>query len=64
MPMVKAVPRGLTATADAYLTPAIAAYLTTFRAGFDAGLAAPPAAGGGGGDSAGRPGLLFMQSDG
>ncbi len=40
MPMVKAVPRGLTACADAYLTPSIAAYLTAFRSGFDTGLQA------------------------
>ena len=35
MPMVKAVPRGLTSCADAYLTPSIQRYLTTFRVGFD-----------------------------
>jgi 5-oxoprolinase (ATP-hydrolysing) len=50
MPMVKAVPRGLTSCADAYLTPSIQRYLTTFRVGFDAGLKDLE--------------LLFMQSDG
>ena len=48
--MVKMVPRGFTAAADAYLTPHILRYLATFRAGFDAGLDAV--------------GVLFMQSDG
>ena len=50
MPMVKMVPRGFTAAADAYLTPHIMRYIATFQAGFDAGL--------------GRVGLYFMQSDG
>lgn len=35
MPMVKAVPRGFTTAADAYLTPVIARYVESFRAGFD-----------------------------
>jgi hypothetical protein len=35
MPMVKIVPRGFTATADAYLTPQITRYIAGFRAGFD-----------------------------
>lgn len=34
MPMVRAVPRGYTACADAYLTPCIGRYLEGFRAGF------------------------------
>lgn len=34
MPMVRAVPRGYTACADAYLTPCIRHYLDSFRAGF------------------------------
>jgi 5-oxoprolinase (ATP-hydrolysing) len=38
MPMVKAVSRGYTTAADAYLTPVIARYLESFRAGFDAGF--------------------------
>jgi len=50
MPMVKMVPRGFTAAADAYLTPHIARYLETFRSGFDEGLD--------------RVRLSFMQSDG
>lgn len=50
MPMVKMVPRGFTAAADAYLTPHIQCYLATFRSGFDAGLD--------------RVELSFMQSDG
>lgn len=50
MPMVRAVPRGLTACADAYLSPSIARYLTTFQSGFDEGLS--------------KVELLFMQSDG
>lgn len=35
MPMVKAVPRGFTTAADAYLTPVIARYVESFRSGFD-----------------------------
>jgi 5-oxoprolinase (ATP-hydrolysing) len=38
IPMVKLVPRGLTACVDAYLTPCIRTYLATFTAGFDAAL--------------------------
>lgn len=37
--MVKMVPRGFTAAADAYLTPHIMRYILAFQAGFDAGLA-------------------------
>lgn len=50
MPMVKMVPRGFTAAADAYLTPHILRYVETFRAGFDQGLKNVP--------------VYFMQSDG
>jgi 5-oxoprolinase (ATP-hydrolysing) len=50
MPMVKMVPRGFTATADAYLTPHILKYIQTFSEGFDSGLKNTP--------------LYFMQSDG
>ena len=60
-PVVKMVPRGYTATADAYLTPHIARYITAFQSGFDGGLMAEAAAGGGG-SAGGR--LSFMQSDG
>ena len=38
IPMVKLVPRGLTACVDAYLTPCIKTYLATFCSGFDAQL--------------------------
>ncbi|KAI8475487.1 MAG: Hydantoinase B/oxoprolinase-domain-containing protein [Monoraphidium minutum] len=63
MPMVKMVPRGFTAAADAYLTPHIlrqasprprgcgrSPYIQTFQSGFDAGLKDVQ--------------VLFMQSDG
>ncbi|KAG2440875.1 hypothetical protein HXX76_003729 [Chlamydomonas incerta] len=54
MPMVKMVPRGFTAAADAYLTPHIKRYLAGFVGGFDSGLTA----------EGGAVQLLFMQSDG
>lgn len=38
MPMVRAVPRGYTVCADAYLTPKIHQYLKGFTAGFKGGL--------------------------
>ena len=50
MPMVKIVPRGFTASADAYLTPCIKKYLSGFSAGFKDNLAGTN--------------VLFMQSDG
>uniref|UniRef100_A0A671NK89 5-oxoprolinase-like n=1 Tax=Sinocyclocheilus anshuiensis TaxID=1608454 RepID=A0A671NK89_9TELE len=50
MPMVRAVPRGYTVCADAYLTPKIHLYLTEFSAGFKGGLKDVD--------------VLFMQSDG
>ncbi|XP_044309191.1 5-oxoprolinase [Varanus komodoensis] len=50
MPMVRAVPRGYTACADAYLTPHIRRYLDSFRAGFASQLQGVP--------------VLFMRSDG
>ncbi|CAL0314007.1 unnamed protein product [Lupinus luteus] len=49
-PMVRAVPRGLTATVDAYLTPVIKEYLSGFISKFDEGV--------------GKLNVLFMQSDG
>ncbi|PKA48549.1 5-oxoprolinase [Apostasia shenzhenica] len=49
-PMIRAVPRGLTATVDAYLTPVIKEYLSGFMSRFD-----------GGGE---KMNVLFMQSDG
>ncbi|KAK9799317.1 hypothetical protein WJX73_000073 [Symbiochloris irregularis] len=50
MQMVKMVPRGYTATADAYLTPRIMQYIKDFQSGFDEGLD--------------KVQLSFMQSDG
>ncbi|CCI48567.1 unnamed protein product [Albugo candida] len=50
MPMVKAVPRGLTTCADAYLTPVIQQYLKSFCSGFDDGF--------------NKVDMSFMQSDG
>ncbi|KAJ6661524.1 hypothetical protein lerEdw1_014434 [Lerista edwardsae] len=50
MPMVRAVPRGYTACADAYLTPCIRRYLDGFRAGFASQLQGVP--------------VMFMRSDG
>lgn len=38
MPMVRAVPRGYTVCADAYLTPKIHQYLKGFTSGFKGGL--------------------------
>lgn len=49
-PMVRAVPRGLTASVDAYLTPVIKQYLSGFISRFDEGLE--------------KLNVLFMQSDG
>lgn len=49
-PMVRAVPRGLTASVDAYLTPVIKDYLSGFISKFDEGV--------------GKVNVLFMQSDG
>ncbi|KAI0836406.1 Hydantoinase B/oxoprolinase-domain-containing protein [Hypoxylon sp. FL0890] len=34
IPMIKLIPRGMSATADAYLTPEIRKYITNFRRGF------------------------------
>ncbi|KAI9306007.1 Hydantoinase B/oxoprolinase-domain-containing protein [Cunninghamella echinulata] len=52
MPMVKIVPRGTSATADAYLTPCIQKYIQGFTSGFDDGF------------KNGTTQLQFMQSDG
>ncbi|KAK0398342.1 hypothetical protein QR680_002542 [Steinernema hermaphroditum] len=38
IPMIKAVPRGFTACADAYLTPVIQRYIQNFRAAFENNL--------------------------
>ncbi|XP_028660115.1 5-oxoprolinase [Erpetoichthys calabaricus] len=50
MPMLRIVPRGYTACADAYLTPKIQEYLHSFQKGFKQGLEGVQ--------------VLFMQSDG
>ncbi|KAG0179024.1 hypothetical protein DFQ28_003589 [Apophysomyces sp. BC1034] len=52
IPMIKIVPRGTSATADAYLTPCIRRYIQGFISGFDDGFVQ------------GRTRLQFMQSDG
>lgn len=49
-PMIRAVPRGLTASVDAYLTPVIKDYLSGFMSRFEGG--------------AEQVNVLFMQSDG
>ncbi|KAF9585364.1 hypothetical protein BGW38_002703 [Lunasporangiospora selenospora] len=51
MPMIKMVPRGTSATADAYLTPCIKTYIDGFVSGFDENLTK-------------NVDLQFMQSDG
>jgi 5-oxoprolinase (ATP-hydrolysing) len=38
LPMIKMVPRGVSSTADAYLTPVLRSYLDGFFNGFDAAL--------------------------
>lgn len=38
LPMIKMVPRGVSSTADAYLTPILRSYLDGFFSGFDAQL--------------------------
>ncbi|XP_063975496.1 5-oxoprolinase isoform X2 [Diachasmimorpha longicaudata] len=50
MPMIRIVPRGFTALADAYLTPHIQNYLHSFASGFE--------------DNLKGVNVLFMQSDG
>lgn len=52
-PMIKVVPRGMSATADAYLTPVIKAYIDSISANFEGGL---------GGEQGCH--VEFMQSDG
>ncbi|PNP85313.1 hypothetical protein FNYG_01372 [Fusarium nygamai] len=52
-PMIKVVPRGMSATADAYLTPVIKSYIESISANFEGGLA---------GSHGCR--VEFMQSDG
>ncbi|KAI8808820.1 Hydantoinase B/oxoprolinase-domain-containing protein [Cladochytrium replicatum] len=56
MPMIKIVPRGNSAVADAYLTPRIQKYIESFYSGFDSGIRGDP--------KTGRSLVEFMQSDG
>ncbi|QRV95664.1 5-oxoprolinase [Ceratobasidium sp. AG-Ba] len=55
MPMIKMVPRGMSATADAYLTPILYQYLDGFFSGFDEQLKS---------GGIGKPRVEFMASDG
>lgn len=55
LPMIKMVPRGVSSTADAYLTPILRKYLDGFFSGFDEQLRH------GGAD---KPRVEFMASDG
>jgi len=61
MPMIKLVPRGTSACADAYLTPAIKKYISGFASGFEGGLGTKSVK-----REAGSKGARceFMQSDG
>lgn len=52
-PMIKVVPRGMSATADAYLTPVIKSYIDSISANFEGGL-----------DGSHGCRVEFMQSDG
>lgn len=52
-PMIKVVPRGMSATADAYLTPVIKSYIDSISANFESGL-----------EGAHGCRVEFMQSDG
>lgn len=52
-PMIKVVPRGMSATADAYLTPVIKSYIDAISANFEGGL-----------DGSHGCRVEFMQSDG
>jgi 5-oxoprolinase (ATP-hydrolysing) len=54
LPMIRLVPRGVSSTADAYLTPVLRAYLDGFFAGFDPKLKT----------SKDGPRVEFMGSDG
>ncbi|KAJ9397496.1 hypothetical protein DTO282F9_5501 [Paecilomyces variotii] len=52
-PMIRLVPRGMSATADAYLTPTVKRYIDGFTEGFEGGFQQP-----------GETKCQFMQSDG
>ena len=59
LPMIKMVPRGVSCTADAYLTPVLRKYLDGFFDGFDEALR------GGQGEEGGKTARVeFMASDG
>ncbi|KAK5673023.1 hypothetical protein QVD99_000497 [Batrachochytrium dendrobatidis] len=58
MPMIKIVPRGTSASADAYLTPCIKKYIASFFSGFDSGILPTTDR------SASSVRVEFMQSDG
>ncbi|KAL1993363.1 hypothetical protein VTN49DRAFT_3312 [Thermomyces lanuginosus] len=61
LPMIKLVPRATSSCADAYLTPAIKKYISSFAAGFEGGLGAESVQ-----KTAGQKSARceFMQSDG
>lgn len=61
MPMIKLIPRATSACADAYLTPAIKKYISSFQAGFKGGLGTASVKKEGGSKGAR---CEFMQSDG
>ncbi len=60
LPMIKMVPRGVSCTADAYLTPVLRKYLDAFFGGFDEALRG----GGQGKEGSKRARVEFMASDG
>ena len=57
-PMIKLIPRGMSAMADAYLTPTVKRYLDSFSAGFEGSLASSSSKG------SGSLRCQMMQSDG
>ncbi|KAI1933783.1 hypothetical protein LOZ66_006291 [Ophidiomyces ophidiicola] len=61
MPMIKLIPRATSACADAYLTPAIKKYISSFQAGFKGGLGVKATQGSSAPNTAR---CEFMQSDG
>lgn len=64
MPCARVVPRGQTATADAYLSPVIRTYLHSFADGFEGGLGLLGGSGASSVNPSRHPRVLFMQSDG
>ncbi|EER24017.1 5-oxoprolinase, putative [Coccidioides posadasii C735 delta SOWgp] len=61
MPMIKLIPRATSACADAYLTPTIKKYISSFQAGFQGGLGVKSVKNSSASDAAR---CEFMQSDG